>query len=85
MTDTSLAGQDPGSVLVLGEALVDLVPAGEDAAVRVVQPGGAPANVAVGLARLGGRPSFVGGLGDDVFGSRIEAWLTGAGVDLSLS
>ncbi|MFD6205964.1 PfkB family carbohydrate kinase [Streptomyces rubiginosohelvolus] len=79
------SGRDPRSVLVLGEALVDLVPAGEDGAVRVAQPGGAPANVAVGLARLGGRPSFVGGLGDDAFGSRIEAWLTGAGVDLSLS
>ncbi|NED08852.1 sugar kinase [Streptomyces sp. SID6648] len=87
MTDTppSGPGRDPRSVLVLGEALVDLVPAGEDAAVRVAQPGGAPANVAVGLARLGGRPSFVGGLGDDAFGNRIEAWLTGAGVDLSLS
>ncbi|MFD8661287.1 PfkB family carbohydrate kinase [Streptomyces globisporus] len=89
MTDTASSdpgpGRDPGSVLVLGEALVDLVPAGKDAAVRVAQPGGAPANVAVGLARLGGRPSFVGGLGDDAFGSRIEAWLTGAGVDLSLS
>ncbi|MEU2408368.1 PfkB family carbohydrate kinase [Streptomyces rubiginosohelvolus] len=79
------SGRDPRSVLVLGEALVDLVPAGEDGAVRVAQPGGAPANVAVGLARLGGRPSFVGGLGDDAFGSRIGAWLTGAGVDLSLS
>ncbi|MFF9578816.1 carbohydrate kinase [Streptomyces rubiginosohelvolus] len=89
MTDSSPSGpgsgRDPRSVLVLGEALVDLVPAGEDAAVRVAQPGGAPANVAVGLARLGGRPSFVGGLGDDAFGNRIEAWLTGAGVDLSLS
>ncbi|MGW4629996.1 PfkB family carbohydrate kinase [Streptomyces rubiginosohelvolus] len=89
MTDAASSGpgsgRDPGSVLVLGEALVDLVPAGEDAAVRVAQPGGAPANVAVGLARLGGRPSFVGGLGDDAFGSRIEAWLAGAGVDLSLS
>ncbi|MFB6702981.1 PfkB family carbohydrate kinase [Streptomyces rubiginosohelvolus] len=79
------SGRDPRTVLVLGEALVDLVPAGEDGAVRVAQPGGGPANVAVGLARLGGRPSFVGGLGDDAFGSRIGAWLTGAGVDLSLS
>ncbi|OCC12483.1 PfkB family carbohydrate kinase [Streptomyces sp. PTY087I2] len=89
MTDTSPSGpgpaRDPGPVLVLGEALVDLVPAGDDAAVRVAQPGGAPANVAVGLARLGGRPSFVGGLGDDAFADDIEAWLTGAGVDLSLS
>ncbi|WP_257138078.1 PfkB family carbohydrate kinase, partial [Streptomyces sp. b84] len=74
-----------GSVLVLGEALVDLVPADGDAGVRTAQPGGAPANVAVGLARLGGRPSFVGGLGDDAFAAGVEAWLTGAGVDLSLS
>ncbi|MFE2979745.1 PfkB family carbohydrate kinase [Streptomyces sp. NPDC059258] len=82
------SGRGPGSsgsVLVLGEALVDLVPAGGEAGVRVAQPGGAPANVAVGLARLGGRPSFVGGLGDDAFAGSIEAWLTGAGVDLSLS
>ncbi|WP_053607394.1 carbohydrate kinase family protein [Streptomyces sp. MMG1522] len=86
MTDVPAGG--PGrerSVLVAGEALVDLVPAGDDAGVRVAQPGGAPANVAVGLARLGGRPSFLGGLGDDVFGDRVEAWLSGAGVDLSLS
>ncbi|MFJ6443334.1 PfkB family carbohydrate kinase [Streptomyces sp. NPDC091649] len=91
MTDTRApdapCGRCPGSgsVLVLGEALVDLVPAGGDAGVRAAQPGGAPANVAVGLARLGGRPSFVGGLGDDAFAGSIEAWLTGAGVDLSLS
>ncbi|MFI5739999.1 PfkB family carbohydrate kinase [Streptomyces anulatus] len=95
MTDASVprTGSGPGprpgsrsrSVLVLGEALVDLVPADGDAGVRAAQPGGAPANVAVGLARLGGRPSFVGGLGDDVFAASVEAWLTGAGVDLSLS
>ncbi|MGW7096371.1 PfkB family carbohydrate kinase [Streptomyces sp. NPDC054874] len=75
----------PGSVLVLGEALVDLVPVDGDAGARAAQPGGGPANVAVGLARLGGRPFFVGGLGDDAFAESIEAWLVGAGVDLSLS
>lgn len=31
-------------------------------------PGGAPANVAVGIARLGGRSAFVGKVGDDEFG-----------------
>ncbi|MFI1226742.1 MULTISPECIES: PfkB family carbohydrate kinase [unclassified Streptomyces] len=87
MTESVVPGAagDPGAVLVLGEALVDLVPAGGDAGTLAAQPGGAPANVAVGLARLGGRPSFVGGLGDDAFAARVEAWLTGAGVDLSLS
>ncbi|MEV1048157.1 carbohydrate kinase [Streptomyces sp. NPDC049916] len=79
------AAPDPGPVLVVGEALVDLVPVDGDPGVRAAQPGGAPANVAVGLARLGGRPSFVGGIGDDAFGSMIEEWLTGAGVDLSLA
>lgn len=76
---------DPGSVLVLGEALVDLVPTGGDAGIRAARPGGAPGYVAVGLARLGLRPSFVGGLGDDAFAESVEAWLVGAGVDLSLS
>lgn len=76
---------EPGSVLVLGEALVDLVPVDGDPGVRAAQPGGAPANVAVGLARLGGRPSFVGGIGDDAFAGTVEAWLSGSGVDLSLS
>jgi fructokinase len=30
--------------------------------------GGAPANVAVGISRLGGRSTFVGKVGDDEFG-----------------
>ncbi len=30
--------------------------------------GGAPANVAVGVARLGGRSAFIGRVGDDPFG-----------------
>jgi fructokinase len=32
------------------------------------RPGGAPANVAVDLARLGSPPAFRTGLGDDAFG-----------------
>ncbi|RRT76890.1 hypothetical protein B296_00010862 [Ensete ventricosum] len=31
-------------------------------------PGGAPANVAVGIARLGGSSAFIGKVGDDEFG-----------------
>lgn len=31
-------------------------------------PGGAPANVAVGVARLGGDSGFIGRVGDDPFG-----------------
>ncbi|WNO71032.1 PfkB family carbohydrate kinase [Streptomyces sp. AM8-1-1] len=73
------------AVLVVGEALIDLVPVPGEPGVLRAQPGGAPANVAVGLALLGRRVCFAGGLGDDGFGRSVEQWLTGAGVDLGLS
>ncbi len=50
----------------LGDAVVDLLP---DGAGRLLQcPGGAPANVAVGIARLAGNSGFIGRVGDDPFG-----------------
>lgn len=53
-------------IWVLGDAVVDLLPDGEG---RLLQcPGGAPANVAVGIARLGGQSAFIGRVGDDPFG-----------------
>ncbi|MDK9357730.1 aminoimidazole riboside kinase [Lelliottia sp. V106_10] len=53
-------------IWVLGDAVVDLLPDGEG---RLLQcPGGAPANVAVGIARLGGHSAFIGRVGDDPFG-----------------
>lgn len=53
-------------IWVLGDAVVDLLPDGEG---RLLQcPGGAPANVAVGVARLGGNSAFIGRVGDDPFG-----------------
>lgn len=42
--------------------------------------GGAPLNVAVGLARLGGAVEFAGSVGDDPLGRRIVAYLDRAGV-----
>ncbi|MFK4694004.1 carbohydrate kinase family protein [Streptomyces pristinaespiralis] len=71
-------------VLVLGEALIDLVPEPGDPDLLRAQPGGAPANVATGLARLGTPVSFAGTLGGDAFARSIEHRLTDAGVDLSL-
>ncbi|MGP3984517.1 PfkB family carbohydrate kinase [Streptomyces sp. KR80] len=72
-------------VLVMGEALVDLVPAAVgDLPGYVPHPGGAPANLAAGLARLGVPVSFVGGLGRDAFGAANERRLSAAGVDLRL-
>jgi fructokinase len=45
-------------------------------------PGGAPANVAVGLARLGVSSAFMGKVGDDPFGRFLAETLAGAGVDV---
>jgi len=47
----------------------------------VQAPGGAPANVAVGLARWGLGAGFVGCVGDDAFGRHLRAVLAGEGVD----
>ncbi|MFG2630347.1 PfkB family carbohydrate kinase [Streptomyces sp. NPDC048473] len=74
----------PDAVLVLGEALIDLVPSPGEPGIRLAQPGGAPANVAAGLARLGTPTAFAGGLGGDGFARTIERRLLEAGVDLAL-
>ena len=46
-------------------------------------PGGAPANVAVGLARLNLKSSFVGVIGNDVLGEKIKKYFENEGVDIS--
>lgn len=69
-------------IAVAGEALMDLVPAAGDSLFRAA-PGGSPANVAVGLARLGVPVSLLARLADDVLGRRLRAHLEGNGVDLS--
>ncbi|WP_312952630.1 aminoimidazole riboside kinase [Superficieibacter sp.] len=53
-------------VWCLGDAVVDLLP--EEPGKLRQCPGGAPANVAVGVARLGGKSGFIGRVGDDPFG-----------------
>ena len=74
-------------VLCVGEPLVVLSPdAGErlDAADSVrLSVGGAEANVAVHLARLGVPSRFAGAVGDDPFGWRVHTTLAGEGVDVS--
>ncbi len=57
-------------VWVLGDAVIDLLPESEG---RLLQcPGGAPANVAVGIARLGGNSAFIGRVGGDPFGKFLQ-------------
>ncbi|MEH7234591.1 aminoimidazole riboside kinase [Bacillus sp. JJ1562] len=63
-------------VICLGEALIDFIPLDEDNMQFLKSPGGAPANVAVGAARLGAKSSFVGKVGDDVLGNFLKQTLT---------
>ena len=72
-------------IVCFGEALIDFhaqpgANAG-DAPTFVPYPGGAPANVAVAIARLGGRAAFAGMLGADMFGDMLANALDAAGVD----
>ena len=67
--------------VVLGEALVDLLEETvDDEFVYRQAIGGAPLNVAVAAARLGGDVQFVGTLGSDTLGDRIAALLHRVGV-----
>lgn len=73
-------------MVCLGEALVDFLPARRGQLVRDVARwtpclGGAPANVTVGVSRLGGRSALVGVTGDDEFGHFLRAGLAREGVD----
>lgn len=73
--------------ICLGELLIDFVPTVTgtgltDAPAFIKAPGGAPGNVAVGLARLGVQSAFMGKVGDDAFGHFLADTLTQAGVDV---
>ena len=48
-----------------------------------VGPGGAAANVAMGMARLGASAAFVGAIGDDAPGTRFAEGMRAGGVDTS--
>jgi fructokinase len=73
--------------ICLGELLIDFIPTVTgtgltDAPAFVRAPGGAPGNVAVGLARLGVSSAFMGKVGDDPFGHFLASTLAEAGVDV---
>ena len=74
------------AIVCFGEALVDFLarPSPTAGAPRhfVEYAGGAPANVAVAVARLGGDARFVGMLGADMFGDMLATQLRDAGVDI---
>src|SRR5215211_3773156 len=86
-SDAPAARSGPGGtgvVAVAGEALVDFVPAGGPGVFRAA-PGGSPANVAVGLARLRVPTRLLARIADDLLGHRLRAHLDANGVDLSFA
>ncbi|HEY1016451.1 MAG TPA: PfkB family carbohydrate kinase [Herpetosiphonaceae bacterium] len=73
-------------VIALGELLIDFVPTVsgvslDEAPAFQKAAGGAPANVAVGLARLGASCAFLGKVGDDPFGHFLADTLRANGVE----
>ncbi|CCV44249.1 TPA: aminoimidazole riboside kinase [Yersinia enterocolitica] len=67
------------TIWVLGDAVIDLVPENSNSYLKC--PGGAPANVAVGIARLGGKSAFIGRVGQDSFGRFMQQVLQQENVD----
>jgi len=75
-------------IVCLGEALIDFFAVQTGVYLPEVDsfkkaPGGAPANVAVGCAKLGLKTSFFGRVGDDEFGRFLAGILEGNSVDIS--
>lgn len=75
------------AIIVVGEALVDLFgePGKSLAEASYFTPrfGGAPANLAVSAARLGGDVGFIGKVGRDGFGQALRKHLQGFSIDTS--
>jgi fructokinase len=73
-------------VLAMGEILIDFIVADGAASLAaaetfVARAGGAPANAAVALARLGVPSAFCGVTGDDPFGAKLRQELAAEDVD----
>jgi fructokinase len=72
------------SIINLGEVLIDIIPTTQvhlGEACYSPYPGGAIANVAVAIARLGGSSRFIGGVSDDEFGRLLVQVLADNRVD----
>ncbi len=75
-------------IVSYGEALVDFLPAQSGVRLRDVESftrtiGGAPANAAMGLARLGCDVALLGKIGEDEFGHFLIAELGRAGINVT--
>ena len=71
------------SIYCFGEVLVDFIP--NESGMYQPFAGGAPANVAVGVAKLGGESNFVGGISQDNMGTFLLNELNIHGVNTTYS
>ena len=74
------------NIISLGEAVIDFVPTESGVSLADVPGfyrrfGGAPANVAIGLAKLDSSAGFIGKVGQDSFGDFLETSFDSSGVD----
>ena len=72
-------------ILVIGEALIDLIGRAEDEGNYRAVVGGANANVALALAVRGEQQAFLGRISQDGFGNQIRNHLGSQGVNLEYS
>jgi fructokinase len=75
-------------IVILGEALIDMLATEKNVTLFDTpsfepKPGGAPANVAVGVQRMGGSSALIGRVGNDDFGHGFRQLLETEGVDTS--
>ncbi|MDP9936379.1 fructokinase [Paenarthrobacter nicotinovorans] len=79
MTSTASPMSEPLDVVVVGEALIDIVQSPDG---QAEYPGGSPTNVAYGLGRLDVKAGLLTAIGRDQRGDAIAAHLQSAGVVL---
>jgi fructokinase len=85
--NTKAIAHNPSKVICLGEILIDCLADDLGKSVSEVTswtpyPGGAPANVACALAKLGTSSAFIGCVGKDAQGQELVQLLQGIGVNL---
>lgn len=73
------------SLMSYGEVVVDFLPNNTDLSSYSPMAGGAPANVAVAYAKLGGESYFTGGISTDNFGQFLQQSLAEQGIKLDYS
>ncbi len=71
----------PEHALVIGEALVDVVR--QPDGTQTAHPGGSPANVAFGLARLGRSAELLTSLGNDAYGTLVRSHVESSGATVA--